>query len=125
MEEKSEGVEGTRMSDYLFVPTEHFKARLSRVETHDPPGYGRIMAVIERLLRNPADADGRMHGPHRGTFKKYVGRREYRLLYYYCELCRKANKRRREICENCTSIPDKSVIFFDVFHKNEKQKLHY
>ena len=113
------------MSDYIFMPTEHFKGRLSRIESHDPPGYGRIMAVIERLLRNPDAADGRMHGPHRGIFKKYVGRREYRLLYYYCELCRKANERRLKECDNCASIPDKSVIFFDVFHKNEKEKLHY
>lgn len=113
------------MSDYVYQPTKHFLNRLSKVRSHDPPGYKRIMAVIGRLLENPVDADGQMHGAHRGTFKKYVGRGEYRLLYYYCALCRKAGRRREEICGECTSIPDNSVIFFDVFHKNEKDKLHY
>jgi hypothetical protein len=61
-----------------------------------------------------------MHGPHRGAFKKYVGRREYRIIYYWCELCRKANRRLKEVCERCSAIPDRSVIFLNVYHKNEK-----
>lgn len=113
------------MSHYVYQPTSHFLVRLSRIKAHDPAGHKRIKSVIDRLLRNPADADGRMHGAHREKFKKYVGRGEYRLLYYYCELCRKAERHLPDICESCTAVPDNSVIFFDVFHKNEKEKLHY
>jgi hypothetical protein len=113
------------MARYLYHPTEHFRGRLERVRRHDPEGFGRIREVIGRLLENPADADGVMHGAHRGKYKKYVGRREYRLLYYYCELCRKAARRLPEACLNCTSVADNSVIFFDVYHKNEKEKLNY
>ena len=83
------------------------------------------MKVIDRLLEHPGDSDGRMHRRHREKFKKYVGRREYRLLYYYCELCRKAEDRLLEECRNCSALPDNSVIFFDVFHKNEKERLRY
>jgi len=113
------------MPPYLYQPTARFSARLKKIKAYDPPGYKRIRSVIDRMLVNPADADGQMHGAHRGKFKKYVGRREYRLIYYYCELCRKANQRLAEVCESCEIIPDRSVVFFDVFHKNEKEKLDY
>ena len=113
------------MTSYLYHPTEHFVDRLERVRHHDPAGHERILAVIDRILQNPSDADGVMHGDHHGKFKKYVGRRDYRLLYYYCELCRKAGHRLPDVCENCTSVADNSVIFFDVYHKNEKEKLNY
>ena len=113
------------MPTYLYRPTEHFKERLERVRHHDAEGFRRIQRVIARILENPADADGKMHGAHRGKFKKYVGRGEYRLLYYYCELCRKAERFLPEVCRHCDSMPDMSVVFFDVYHKNEKEKLHY
>jgi len=113
------------MSPYLFQATEHFESRLNRIKGDNPNGYERIRKVIEKILVNPDMADGQMHGPHRGKFKKYVGRREYRLIYYYCELCRKFNRRLSDRCDTCESIPDRSVVFFDVFHKNEKDKLNY
>ena len=113
------------MSPYLYQATEHFSQRLNRIKEHDPTGYKRIRKVIDRMLVNPDNADGQMHGAHRGKFKKYVGRDEYRLIYYYCELCRKANRRLADVCERCEAIPDRSVVFFDVFHKNEKEKLDY
>ncbi len=107
------------MSLYVYFPTPLFAAKLEKIKKHDPPGHARIMRVIERLLFNPDDADGRMHGVHHGRLKKYVGRRDYRLIYYWCELCRKANRRMEERCGYCERIPDRSVIFFDVYHKNE------
>lgn len=113
------------MPRYLYHPTEHFLERLSRIRQADPRGHRRIMGVVNRLLENPEDADGRMHGTHRDKLKKYVGRRDYRLLYYYCALCRGANRHLTEACRDCASIPDNSVIFFDVYHKNEKERLNY
>jgi hypothetical protein len=113
------------MASYLYQPTPHFADKLEKIKEQDRPGYERIVKVVDRLLTNPDDADGQMRGPHRGRFKKYVGRREYRLIYYYCQLCRKANRRLAMVCENCDTIPDGSVVFFDVFHKNESAKLGY
>jgi len=113
------------MSTYLYQATEHFELRLDKIRENNPGGYERIRKAIDRILVKPDMADGQMHGPHRGKFKKYVGRREYRLIYYYCELCRKANRRLESVCQDCETIPDQSVIFFDVFHKNEKDKLNY
>lgn len=113
------------MSPYIYQPTEHFLARLENIKGSDSAGYERIRKVMDRILANPDDADGQMHGAHRGKFKKYVGHRDYRLIYYYCELCRKANRWLPDVCEGCKTMPDRSVIFFDVFHKNEKEKLNY
>ena len=108
------------MPGYIYHPTARFTVQLKKIEGSDPRGYRRIRQVIDRLLETPSDADGRMHGKHHGKFKKYVGRGEYRLLYYYCELCRKANRRLEEACTACEKIHDQSVVFFDVYHKNEK-----
>lgn len=113
------------MSRYLYQPTPHFSARLEKIKAYDPPGYRRIRNVIDRMLENPDVADGQMHGALRGKFKKYVGRGQYRLIYYYCELCRKGNRRLLKACERCETIPDRSVVFFDVFHKNEKESPAY
>ena len=55
--------------------------------------------------------------------KKYVGRKDYRLIYYWCELCRKENKRLESACEHCESLPDQSVIFFDLYHKKDSKRV--
>jgi hypothetical protein len=107
------------MQDYRYHPTDKFTAKLEKIGRQDPPGHARILRVIERLLANPADADGWMHGAHHGRLKKYVGRRDYRLIYHWCELCRKENLRIEARCGNCDTVADHSVIFFDIYHKNE------
>lgn len=111
------------MHQFLYHPTPQFTAKLERLGRQDPPGHRRILKVIERLLERPDDADGWMRGLHHGRLKKYVGRRDYRLIYHWCELCRKANKKLAEQCGFCHQVQDRSVIFFDVYHKNELDDL--
>ena len=106
----------------LYNPTELFVKKLDQVKDIDPPGYDRIKKVIKRLLLEPDDADGKMHGIYRGRLKKYVGRSGYRIIYYWCELCRKENRRLEKECEDCEKIPDNSVIFFDLYHKKDMKK---
>ncbi len=119
------GLFGAVMEDdqHIYLPTDRFSRRLQEVKEQDPQGYQRIRAVIDRLLQHPEEADGKMHGLYQGRFKKYVGRRDYRLIYYWCALCRKENRRREKQCGNCEAIPDNSVIFFDLYHKNESKKI--
>ena len=107
------------MKPFEYHPVQTFAAKLHRIERRDHPGFARIMKVIERILLNPDDADGRMRGVHHSRFKKYVGRKDYRLIYEWCELCRKLEKKVEDRCDNCGEVPDHSVVFFDVFHKNE------
>ena len=97
--------------------------KLENIKKSDPTGHKRVLKVIDRLLINPTDADGKMHGLHNGRFKKYVGRREYRIIYYWCELCRKENKRLESTCKHCDSIHDQSVLFFQLYHKKDSKKL--
>ncbi len=111
------------MAKYNFFPTPGFSAKLAKIEKHDPPGHGRILAVIDRLLEKPDDADGWMHGVHHRRLKKYVGRRNYRLIYHWCELCRKENSKLEDRCGFCPEVDDHSVIFFDLYHKNEASRL--
>ena len=107
------------MPAFSFFPTPVFAAKLAKIEKYDPPGHTRILDVIDRLLHSPADADGWMHGIDIGRLKKYVGRRDYRLIYHWCELCRKEGKKLEDQCGFCHEVKDNSVIFFDVYHKNE------
>lgn len=110
---------------FLFQGTVHFRRRLEEVRRTDPPGHLRVLKVIERLLSHPEDTDGRMHGEHHGKLKKYAGRGDYRLIYIWCEECRRANRHLTAACELCGAIPDHSVVFFDIFHKSEHDKLGY
>ena len=110
-------------SPYLYKPTTLFAEKLERIKLNDPPGYDRIVKVKERLLTNPDDADGKMHGIYSGRFKKYVGRSGYRIIYYWCVLCRKENRKLGKTCDHCKEIPDQSVIFFDLYHKNKSKKI--
>jgi hypothetical protein len=112
------------MNDHtlLYKPTELFSKKLHQVKATDPSGYHRIQKVIDRLLVEPNHADGKMSGLYNGRFKKYVGRRDYRIIYYWCQLCRKENRRLDKNCDDCQTIPDNSVIFFDLYHKKDKKK---
>ena len=106
----------------LYRATEHFSRKLEKVKHSDPKGYKRILQVVERLISEPDDADGKMHGRYQGRFKKYVGKRDYRIIYYWCKLCRKENRRLEKECVDCQVIPDNSVIFFDLYHKNKAKR---
>ena len=107
------------MENYKYQPTETFRTRLHKIEHRDPEGHTRILNVIDRVLISPESADGVMHGVYQGRYKKYVGRTEYRLIYNWCQECRKA-KKLLEHCGTCDEVSDHSVIFFDVYHKNEQ-----
>ena len=108
---------------FNYFPTPDFSSKLSKIEKHDPPGHARILGVIDRLLENPADADGWMHGGYHGRLKKYVGRRDYRLIYHWCEICRKEGKKLEDKCGFCHEVTDNSVVFFEVYHKNEAKQI--
>ena len=108
---------------FVYKPLPHFTRKLESLESADPPGHARVKKCIERLLADPSNADGVMKGLYHGRFKKYVGRRDYRLIYYWCRLCRKENARLEQKCEGCDTLPDNSVIFFDLYHKGSKKKL--
>lgn len=104
--------------NHHYQPTNHFAKKLLNLKKADPHGYKRIRKTIDRLLAEPADADGKMIGLYHGRLKKYVGRRDYRIIYYWCSLCHKENRK-----QSCDTIPNDSVIFFDIYHKKDKKKM--
>jgi hypothetical protein len=107
--------------NYIYAPTKQFSEHLEKIKLTDHLGYKRIIKVIDRLLINPNDADGKMHGLYNGRLKKYVGRSGYRLIYYWCELCHKENHRLKIACEDCGNISDKSIVFLHLYHKKNKK----
>ena len=111
------------MQPFSYFPTPAFSVKMAKIEKHDPSGHTRILTVIDRLLNNPSDADGWMHGEYHGRLKKYVGRSDYRLIYHWCELCRKEGKKLEVHCGYCNQVRDNSVVFFDVYHKNAANRI--
>jgi len=111
------------MDRFLYHPTPVFEGKLKKIRKSDPQGFSRIRKVIDRILNNPADADGRMQVKHHARFKKYVGKKDYRLIYEWCEQCRKLNRKQEERCGHCDEVQDHSVVFFDVYHKNEMARV--
>src|SRR4051794_19908062 len=108
------------MERFVYHPTENFSAKLQKIRRKDPDGHDRIVQIIDRLLDRPGDADGWMHGVYAGKLKKYVGRRDYRLVYQWCEHCRKEQKKLETHCGSCSDVSDRSVIFFDIYRKAEQ-----
>ena len=58
------------MPPFIYYPIPAFTAKMAKIEKHDPPGHTRILGVIDRLLNNPSDADGWMHGGQHGRLKE-------------------------------------------------------
>lgn len=111
------------MNKFVYYPTPLFEGKLKKIRKNDPQGFARIRKVIDRILGSPADADGRMQVKHHSRYKKYVGKKDYRLIYEWCEHCRKQDRKREERCGHCDEIVDHSVVFFDVYHKNEMNRV--
>jgi hypothetical protein len=111
--------------EFSYQATARFARKLEDLSRMDPAGHRRVTEVINRVLERPQENDGQLHGIHQGRLKKYVGRSGWRLVYDWCRACRKANRRQSLACELCGIIPDNSVIFFDLFHKNEAARLGY
>jgi hypothetical protein len=105
---------------YAYVASAHFARRLDEARRDDPAGFERIRTVMDRLLEHPESSDGVLHGEARGMHKKYVGRGEYRIAYSACRECRKANLHRAAACPECGTIPENSVVFHELYRKNER-----
>ena len=115
----------SRRESFHYHPTPEFAKKLEKLKGEDPASHARLMGVIDRVLANPADSDGKLHGAHRGKLKKYAGKSQYRIVYSWCRACRKANEHLSVNCSFCDAIPDHSVVFFDLFTKADAKKLQY
>lgn len=108
-----------RPTKFIRLATKSFDQKLEKIRKSDPIGSQRIEKVIARILGNPQDADGMMKGVHHNRLKKYVGRKDYRIIYHWCEQCRKEREQQEHRCDFCDKVKDHSVVFFDLYHKNE------
>ena len=113
------------MSDYNLHHTELFSRKLRKIKQHDLVGFGRVEKTLARLSSAPGESDGKMQGPHRGKLKKYAGRGGYRIIYNWCDSCRKSRHHLEGKCSSCGKIPDNSVVLHDIYHKSDAQKAGY
>lgn len=108
-----------------YLPTELFTKKLTSLEKMNHVGYVRVSKVIDRLLIQPQNSDGIMKGIYDGRLKKYVGKKDFRIIYHWCKQCRQEKMFRvKEKCVGCDEMKDNSVIFFDLYHKSDMKKLH-
>lgn len=112
-----------QQAEHFYYPTTTFKRKREHLERKDSKGYQRVSRVIDRLLHDPTNADGRMRGIYDGRLKKYVGKADYRIIYHWCSHCREEKMHLSNGCGKCDTIPDNSVVFFDLYHKKDMKKL--
>lgn len=111
---------------YEYKETEKFAKSIKKIQRLDQVGFLRIKKIIDRLLDNPKLSDGSLHGDKKGQFKKYVGESGYRLIYTWCEECKRLNFQEKNDCSTyCDLFPQNTIIFMDVFHKQDFRKLGY
>lgn len=104
------------MASYSYHAAQIFSDKLEMIRLNDPQGHEQIRELIESLLTDPSESGNSMHCVYQGRLKKYLGSRDYRIIYHSCNNCRKA-KRLRAHCGSCGAVNDLSLVFEDVFHK--------
>jgi len=100
---------------YQRYETELFREQLARIRRSDKRTAEQIDQVVDRILANPHNWDGLLKGPRAGQCKKKAVKKKYRIIYRFCELCLKLNKRKCSDCE----LPDDAVILREVFPRAE------
>jgi len=76
-----------RVYDYRF--TRNFTNIITSNKKKDIGLVKAAKVAIPKICAAPHNNDGRLHGPLRGQFKKYLGRNRYRITYAICEDCRR------------------------------------
>lgn len=91
-----------------------FAEKLSKIKRKDSVTFKRVKKTIEKLLINPAGYDRALQGFHRCKFEKYVGRELARIVYTWCENCRKYDCAKVNECDDCEKKADNTLRLFDV-----------
>jgi mRNA-degrading endonuclease YafQ of YafQ-DinJ toxin-antitoxin module len=109
----------------IYDESDKFADKIKYIQKKDPETFRRIKAVINRLLVTPTIYDHPLQGEKKCKFVKYVGKNLARIVYNWCENCRRSNSVEVNQCADCTSKPDNTLRLFDVYYKNEANKLGY
>lgn len=109
----------------IYGPSKQFDKELNKIKENDPPIHKRIKNKIDYLLNNPESYDRVLKGDKRCKLEKYVGRGLIRIVYNWCENCRRCNCNIVNKCIDCENKPDNTLILFDVYYKNEARKRGY
>jgi mRNA-degrading endonuclease RelE of RelBE toxin-antitoxin system len=102
---------------YKRYTTKKFDKELSKIKnTEDRKHIGKVMS---RLEEDPYNWDGSGEGEWKGSYYKYVGKKGYRIVYAFCELCEKNEHQELVHCDKCCEIPKDSLVFRRIFQREE------
>lgn len=98
--------------------SETFSKQFKQLCKKDKPLEKKLNDAIDEILQNPENFDSTLKASRSGSVKKKAVKERYRIIYRYCERCLMTNKKS---CADCTTQkrPTKSVIFEEVFHRDE------
>jgi len=109
----------------IYDESKTFAKRIKKIARKDPINFRRIQKTIDRLRLNPDKYDKALQGDSRCRFEKYIGRDLLRLVYTWCENCRKFNCVKINKCEGCGSKSANTLRLFDIYYKQDAGKLGY
>jgi mRNA-degrading endonuclease RelE of RelBE toxin-antitoxin system len=107
----------------LFTPFfgDDFKKHLDKLTKKDGNLKKRLLERINEMsAEKPLSQIGYI-GELKGKWKMRVG--DYRLIYAYCDDCKKHKHQFLNSCYGCGAKEDNALIFFDVIHRSNDYEL--
>ncbi len=101
--------------------SDDFQKHLEKLTKRDGALKKRLLQRIQEMTtEKPASQIGYI-GDLKGKWKMRVG--DYRLIYAYCEDCRKYKHEILNECYRCFEKDDTNLVFFDVIHRSNDYEL--
>lgn len=97
-----------------------FDKSIKKIKKQAPSRVKRIEQVVNFLIKNPETFDKPLTGKRNYKLEKYVGKKDYRILYRYCNYCIKHKQKDVETCRDCKEVLKSGggIMFLDIFKKN-------
>jgi mRNA-degrading endonuclease RelE of RelBE toxin-antitoxin system len=107
----------------LFIPFfgDDFKKHLDKLTKKDGTLKNRLLERIGEMSKEQPQSQIGYVGELKGKWKMRVG--DYRLIYAYCQDCKKHKHQNHNMCYGCSTKADNALIFFDVIHRSNDYDL--
>jgi mRNA-degrading endonuclease RelE of RelBE toxin-antitoxin system len=101
---------------FISFFSDKFREPLKKLTKKDEHLKKRLLDQIMEMEKEPPFSQVSLIGDFTGKWKMRVG--DYRLLYAYCQDCKKHKHQSYNNCLDCNTKKDNTLIFFEVFHRS-------
>jgi len=106
---------------FTSVVSDHFKKHFDKLTKKDNMLKKRLTDKIKEMCIAKPEGQTELVGILKGKYRIRVG--DYRLIYAYCEDCKKHNYQIYNKCYECSTKSDDTLVLFDVIHRSNDYDL--